>query len=299
MSGIFDGEGFVARETATHSRIGVSQNPGAVLDSVFKYLDNAEIPYNRTGRQYDACISVTIERRWAAMEVLGRLRPRRLLPQAAAIWEGQTVVGTGPNSVRVIAAEPVGPREVVSLGTSTGTYIANGLVSHNCGRHFNPVTETRTFVPHDIYELAIDDVITVTAFAVDLSGTGIYDQPWVQGTDYQLFHGKLNYNLNSYGAGVPVPYDHVRVINSGKIFPFIYPLSPLNRVQIAGTWGWLTTPPALAEANRILAADLFRMKDAPFGLAGVADFGLTRISANPWLTELLRPFIRTRRKVGV
>jgi hypothetical protein len=34
-------------------------------------------------------------------------------------------------------------------------------------------------------------------------------------------------------------------------------------------------------------------------VAGVSDLGVVRIQSNPWLVENLRPFINSRRKVGV
>lgn len=173
-----------------------------------------------------------------------------------------------------------------------------GWVNAYCGRHFNQVTETRTFVPYDIYELRIDDLAAPpAAFNVDFDGDGTYEQAWVKDTDYQLFRGKDVFNLGS--TGEQRPYEHVRVINSGRTFPFTWPFSPINRVQITGPWGWQAVPWAAAEANRILAADLFKAKDAPFGVAGISDYGITRIQANPWLTELLRPYMRPRKKVGV
>ena len=296
VSGLFDGEGWIARETATHSRIGVSQNSGIVLNDLVKHLDNAGIVYNRAGTP---CVSLTIERRWAAMEVLGRYRPRRLLQGAAAIWEGQTIVGTGPNNVKVIAVEPAGLREVVSLGTSTGTYIANGLISHNCGRHFNRITETRTYQPDNIWQLNVDDIVPGSAITVnvDQDGDGVYEQAWTQGTDYILKLGPRNYNVNA--SGIPRPYRQLQVVQSGKWLPFTWPYTHLDRVQIATTWGWTFVPWQVTEANRILSADEFRMKDAPFGVAGVSDIGLVRIQSNPWLVENLRAFVSPRRKVGV
>jgi hypothetical protein len=296
ISGLFDGEGWIAQETATHHRIGVAQNSGAVLDGITKYLDNAGIAYNRAG---SPCVQISIERRWAAMEVLGRFRPRRLLPRAAAIWEDQTIVGTGRNSAQVIAVEPAGIREVVSLGTSTGTYIANGLISHNCGRHFYRMTETRTYQPGNLYELDVDDIVPGTAItlAVDQDGDGIYEQTWTQNVDYVLKPGRFSYNVNA--SGIARPYRKIQVCGSGRLFPFTWPLTHLDRVQIATTWGWTSVPWQVAEANRILAADEYRMKDAPFGIAGMGDLGMVRIQSNPWLVENLRPFVNTKRKVGV
>jgi hypothetical protein len=174
-----------------------------------------------------------------------------------------------------------------------------GWLTEYCGRHFNRVTETRTFVPYDIYSLRVDDMVpgTTITLSVDVDGDGIYEQAWTENTDYQRFTGQDVFNVNA--SGIPRPYEKIRVISSGRTFPYVWPFSPVNRVQIATTWGWPAVPWPVAEGNRILAADLFKMKDAPFGLAGSADFGLTRISANPWLVEQLRPYIRPRRKVGV
>lgn len=195
-------------------------------------------------------------------------------------------------------------KDRLSITDSTDDYAlqtsitaASGWVSEYVGRHFYRVTETRTFVPYDIYNLAVDDLVTVTALNVDYDGDGIYEQAWTQGTDYQLYFGKDRYNLGS--LGVARPYEKIRVINSGRTFPFTWPFSPANRVQITGTWGWPAVPPMVAEATRILTADEFRMKDAPFGVAGVSDLGLVRIQSNPWLVENLTRYIKGGRKVGV
>lgn len=178
----------------------------------------------------------------------------------------------------------------------TSIAAACGFVNSYTGRHFNRITETRTFVPRDIYELRIDDLVSVSAFNVDFDGDGIYEQSWTQGTDYQLYLGRDVFNVGS--TGQPRPYEHVRVISSGKTFPFTWPFSPVNRVQIQGAWGWPAVPWQVPEASRILAEDVFRMSDAPFGVAGSSDLGIVRIASNPWLTELLRAFVRPRMKVG-
>lgn len=174
-----------------------------------------------------------------------------------------------------------------------------GWINSYCGRHFNRVAETRTFVPYGIYELDTDDIVpgAPITLSVDYDGDGIYEQTWTQGTDYQLYLGKDRFNIGS--TGIARPYEKIRVISSGRTFPFLWPFAPLNRVQIVTTWGWPSVPWQVAEANRILAADLFKMKDAPFGVAGVADIGVIRVQSNPWLTELLGRFIKGHQKVGV
>ncbi len=171
-----------------------------------------------------------------------------------------------------------------------------GWVNQYCGQHFNRITETRTFVPHNLVQVDLDPVVTVTAFSVDRDGDGTFEESWTQGTDYQLRIGADSYNVNA--TGFQRPYRQAVTVQSGKLFPFIYPFARLDRVQVAGTWGWFQVPPEVSQASFLLAADLFKMKDAPFGVAGVSDFGITRIQANPWLVEMLRPYFH-KRKVGV
>lgn len=165
------------------------------------------------------------------------------------------------------------------------------------GQHFHRITETRTFAPHDIWQIDIDPLVSITQLSVDTTGNGVYDQPWTQNVDYQLKLGRDLFNLNA--TGIARPYKKVQTLQTGKLFPFLYPFSHQDRVQIAGTWGWPAVPPPVSQANLVLAAQWFKEKDAPFGVAGVSDFGVVRIQQNPWIVEMLRPYLNPKRKVGV
>ena len=184
-------------------------------------------------------------------------------------------------------------------GLQTSIAASAGWINEYCGRHFNRVTEARTYAPHDIWLLETDDIVpgTPIAVAIDQDGDGVFEEAWTQGVDYQLRLGDGLYNVSA--TGIARPYRQIQVIGSGRWFPFTWPYAPLNRVQVTTTWGWPAVPWQVAEANRILAADLFRSKDAPFGVAGMGDLGIVRIQSNPWLAELLRPFVSATRKVGV
>ncbi len=175
---------------------------------------------------------------------------------------------------------------------------ASSWIEEYCGEAFWRLTETRTFQPTNIWELAIDPVVTVTAFNVDTQGTGVFDQVWTQNTDYQLLVGKGSYNVNAFGS-VQRPYRRVQVLQAGKWFPYTWPYSHLDRIQITGTWGWPAVPPGVSQACLVLAAQWFKEKDAPFGVAGISDFGVVRIQSSPWVVEQLRPYIYSKRKVGV
>lgn len=174
-----------------------------------------------------------------------------------------------------------------------------GWVNEYCGRTFNRVTEARTYQPVNVWTLDIDDLVDDPSIAVsvDQDGDGVYEQPWTRGTDYVLRYGPGRYNANV--TGVARPFRQLQVLSSGKWLPFTWPYSHQDRVRILGPWGWPSVPWAVAEANRILAADIFKMKDAPFGISGVTDIGVVHVQANPWLVELLRAYINPRVKVGI
>ena len=196
-------------------------------------------------------------------------------------------------------------------------------VTNYCGRHFYQVTEARTYVPDNIWELHVDDIVSTPAIAaatqvnLDMDGDGTYETAWGNpaspvgtGTNYVL---KLStpggyqdsYNVNA--AGVPRPYTQLQAVLSGPSgnpvnggwLPFTWPYSHLNRVQVITTWGWPTVPPAVQQASLLLATDIFKSKDAPWGVAGTAETGLMRVSSNPWAVEFLHDYVNTRRKVGV
>jgi hypothetical protein len=67
---------------------------------------------------------------------------------------------------------------------------------------------------------------------------------------------------------------------------------------VTGVFGWPAVPANVKQAALIAAADLFRLKDAPFGIAGFGEFGVVRVQANPRVMSLLRRYI-TGQRVGV
>jgi hypothetical protein len=193
--------------------------------------------------------------------------------------------------------------------------VTNWINSY-CGRHFYQLTEARTYCPTNIWELPVDDIVSTPAVVsgcqvkVDYDGDGIFETSWAQGVNYQLKLGtpgnsQDNYNVNA--AGVPRPYTQLQVLMGtpgsngagGGWLPFTWPYTHLDRVQVTATWGWNTVPPAVSQASLLLCTDLFKSKDAPWGVAGTAETGLMRVQSNPWSVELLHDYVQTRRKIGV
>lgn len=65
-----------------------------------------------------------------------------------------------------------------------------------------------------------------------------------------------------------------------------------GRVEVTAAWGWAEVPAPVVEATYMTAIEIYKMKDAPFGVQGMADFGLIRIRDNARTNSLLNPYRR-------
>ena len=165
-----------------------------------------------------------------------------------------------------------------------------------CGRYFWRGTDTRTYVPENLYGQQLDDIVSVSSFKVDFDGDGTYEQTWTQGTDFDL---TVSPNLYNTGAkGEQWPYTGFVTINTSKFIPFVWPLSHRNRIQVTGVFGWPAVPKNVKTASLLAASQIFRIKDAPFGIAGFGEMGVVRVQAMPQVMWLLRRYI-TGQRVGV
>lgn len=177
------------------------------------------------------------------------------------------------------------------------TLLSNALdtasreIEQHTRRIFTPTSAgtARVFEAEDWWELNFGDfhdLTTLATLATDGSGDGVFETSWAA-TDYEL--GPVN------ASGYPEarPYETVRAIGS-RTFPVPARIGATRRhlVQVTGTWGWSATPSAIKEACLLLAAEGFKAKDSPFGVAGVADFGVVRIRDNALIQRKLRPYIR-------
>lgn len=131
-AGILDGEGWVDGK-----RVNFGQVPGLVLDEGIAALKRLGFETTVTLQENGVYrVSVT-GGMYETMRALGQLRPVRLLHQAVPIWSGRGMVSKGPFTqpgktvARVLAVEEVGKQDVVTMQTSSRTFIANGFPSHN------------------------------------------------------------------------------------------------------------------------------------------------------------------------
>lgn len=163
---------------------------------------------------------------------------------------------------------------------------ASRAIDKYCGRRFYSAVETRYFEAHNTWELDVDDLLAVTSLKSDDNGDGVYENTWTVSTDYLLWP----YNAAADG----LPYT---VIEAGNSPNHYFPVNIRKGIEIAGTWGFCTTanqPPAVKEACLILAARLYKRKDAPFGISGPNEFGVMQIidRFDADVKMLLQPFRR-------
>lgn len=173
---------------------------------------------------------------------------------------------------------------------------ASDLVTDHCQRDFNTTTtatarvyETRTHLVCDV-----DDFHTTTDLVVktDTGDNGTYNQTWTITTDFVL---EPRNGVEAALTGFP----YRRVIAVGS---YLFPENTGRaRVQVTAKWGWAAIPDKVKQATRILAAELYRLKDAPLGIAAAGEFGPLRVREVPQVALLLKAYqhpVRTGPRVG-
>lgn len=127
LSGFFDGEGSVAA-----GLVSAGQKEGVTLTYLQTVAKSRGFSLHRKLIDYNGVAHVHINGSYAAgLQFLGKIRPVRLLPKAPHLWEGRNVKNKQAAPVFVREVKSLGMEEVISIGTSTGTLMVEGLFSHN------------------------------------------------------------------------------------------------------------------------------------------------------------------------
>lgn len=136
MAGLIDGEGWLSGAQG-RARIGFAQNAGLVWEESLACLKRLGFEPVIAARASGVQTWHVVGGRYETMRFLGQVRSVRLIDRAREIWEGGTLVSKGPYTqagasiATVVAVEKLGVRPVVTMQTSTRTFIANGYLSHN------------------------------------------------------------------------------------------------------------------------------------------------------------------------
>lgn len=171
---------------------------------------------------------------------------------------------------------------------------ASRAIDRFCGRKFwqEATTSARTYRPGDPLTAIVDDISSTTGLVIktDTTGDGTWATTWDSG-DYQL--EPLNSDVVASGSTV-TPYAWWRIV---AIDEKSFITGGLRAsLQVTARFGWSAVPDDVTEAAILKAVALFRRKDAPFGVAGIGDFGPVRITRrDPDVTELLTPYVRYSR----
>ncbi len=166
-------------------------------------------------------------------------------------------------------------------------FTASRSVEQFCQRTFWRTASgtVRVFEPTGYHDLDFgpwNDLVALTGLATDESGAGTWGTAWA-GTDYQLVP------LNPSAGPEQRPYTGLRTTGS-RLFPALSGYGRTDRIQITGTWGWPAVPQAIRQAALIVAAELFKAKDAPLGVVGFGDLGVVRLRENPLAARLAGPY---------
>jgi hypothetical protein len=137
FGGMLDGEGSInLKKPGRPASINVSQREGPVWERVLQYLARGgyghriEADKNPTRKSKfgkSAVPKAVVGRLEHMIRLVGKTRPTRFV--ANRFWEGRKLGHGG--WVKVVSIEALGERDMMDIQTSTGTYIAEGFVSHN------------------------------------------------------------------------------------------------------------------------------------------------------------------------
>lgn len=179
-------------------------------------------------------------------------------------------------------------RRVAISDTADDQHLENALLAASrsiegwCQRQFNVASaaSARSYNIRDAYFVEVDDISTSAGVVVaaDQNDDGIYEQTWTT-SDYQLEP------LNGVVDGEPGwPAWRIRAVGASLRFPTI---GRRPGVQVTAVWGWASVPAGVRNACLILGEEIFKLKDAPFGVAGFGEYGAVRIRENPKVQALL------------
>lgn len=138
--GLADGEGCL-HVRSSGVELNVSQIENGVLERARRYLadrgysfriESDQRPLGAVSKLGSKVVhKLCLSRMNELFRLIGQTRPTRFIGRRW--WEGKDLPGkrTGEGWATIVAIEPLGPRRMIDIQTSTGTFIAEGFVSHN------------------------------------------------------------------------------------------------------------------------------------------------------------------------
>lgn len=162
---------------------------------------------------------------------------------------------------------------------------ASRAIGKYCRRQFNDAgaVSARYFYPMSRFLVEVDDFSTTTGLILELDtdDDGVYETLTID-TDFQ------NEPLNGIRDGeTGWPFWRIRAVESEY-----FRNGRRASVKVTARWGWAAIPAPVKEATLALAEETFKMKDSPYGIAGMGEFGFVRVRENPKIVSLLKDYRR-------
>lgn len=135
MAGFLDGEGFVGGKGKGKIVCGFSQNSGKTCEQAKAYLSSLGCDW-RVDATQGKCERIRINGGFTkTVKLLGSIRPVRLLESLnVSIQKRAPKCYSWPAVVKAIGwYRSSRPQNVVDIKTTTGTFVCEGFVVHNCG----------------------------------------------------------------------------------------------------------------------------------------------------------------------
>lgn len=152
----------------------------------------------------------------------------------------------------------------------------------------------RVYTPQSYLRCKVDDFYTTDGLVIetDPTGTGTFPYTWAS-SDYELrpFNGIVDQEPGW-------PYWKIKAVG-GYWFPTV--LAPQVRsgvVRVTAKWGWADVPYPVKRATMIIAAENWKLKDAPLGVAGFNQFGVIRVRQNSAAMSKLAKYVRNPVMLG-
>jgi hypothetical protein len=231
LAAAFDGEGWLSqtedeergRGFGVAVRLGFAHRSNAMLEEVERFLKERRFDYSlRYGS--DNCYHILLRTRADIMRLLGSVRPQRLLADFRPELLGTMQrIGTAT----LIRKEFAGNQPVVALATSTGTFVAEGLASHNCAdpakvdllrqnakRLYDLLAPEikQQLDPHGLLDTPIQDAAGVASWTDSIFNAGVPLQP--------SFHtGTLPGSTSTASDGTSTPADSTSTESDGTATP--------------------------------------------------------------------------------
>lgn len=164
--------------------------------------------------------------------------------------------------------------------------VASRGIESCCHRQFNDAgnASARLFYPDTRCRVVVDDFSTTDGLVIEIdSGSDGTFETTLDAADYEL------YPLNGVVDGqTGWPFWKIRTVRT--YFPH---RTERASIRVTARWGWTAVPAPIKEATLILAEDIFKTKDTPFGAGGYGDFGRIRARENPNVWLRIHPYVNS------